>query len=83
MQEEQLGPNLPSSGQILGVMVGWLGIKNPMLQDRTARRYFAGQSILEDRKKEIIAAIAESILTALNNETLTLASDWPSETGTA
>ena len=55
-------PALPTSGQILGVLVKSLGIRHPKLGTKTARRYFSGQ--LNDRVKEssrarILEGIAE------------------------
>ena len=41
MTEREVTPNLPTSGQIIGALVAKLGIKHPVLQSRTARRYFA------------------------------------------
>ena len=57
-------PKLPTSGQILGVLVRSLGITHPNLGDKTAQRYFSGH--LENRVKKsnrdkIIAAISETL----------------------
>ena len=62
--EREVSPHLPTSGQILGVLVKTLGIEHPKLQTKTASRYFSGR--LEDRVKEssrtdIIKAIAETL----------------------
>ena len=62
--QREATPNLPTSGQILGVLVRSLGITHPNLRDKTAQRYFSGR--LENRVKEssrdrIIAAIAETL----------------------
>ena len=53
---------MPTSGQILGVLVKSLGIRHPKLGTKTARRYFSGQ--LKDRVKgssraRILEGIAE------------------------
>ena len=66
--EREVSPQLPTSGQILGVLVKALGIEHKKLQTKTsgpARRYFSGR--LEDRVKEssrseIIKAIAEILV---------------------
>ena len=36
-------PGLPTSGQILGVLVRSLGITHPHLGDKTAQRFFSGR----------------------------------------
>ena len=60
--EREVKPRLPTSGQILGALVSRLGIKHPLLQNRTARRYFAGdpERLVKDfTREEIIGAIAQ------------------------
>ena len=62
MAEREVTPRLPTSGQILGILVSRLGIKHPLLQNRTARRYFAGDPerlVKDSTKEEIIGAIAQ------------------------
>ena len=62
MAEREVTPRLPTSGQILGVLVSRLGIKHPLLQNRTARRYFVGDPerlVKDSTKEEIIGAIAQ------------------------
>ena len=62
MTEREEMPYLPTSGQILGALVGRLGIKHETLQDRTTRRYFASdlEHLVKDSTREkIIRAIAE------------------------
>ena len=62
MTEREVLPELPTSGQILGALVGRLGIKHQALRDRTARRYFAAdpERLVKDSSRDkIIAAIAE------------------------
>ena len=64
MTERDVIPQLPTSGQIIGALVSKLGIKHPVLQDRTARRYFAAnpeQLVKDTSRAEIIGAIAESL----------------------
>ena len=63
-QEREVTPKLPTSGQILGVLVRALGINHPELRSKTAQRYFSGR--LENRVKEssrekIIGAVAETL----------------------
>ena len=62
MTEHEVMPRLPTSGQILGALVGRLGIKDETLRDRTARRYFAAdmERLVKDSTREkIIDAMAE------------------------
>ena len=62
MNEHDTMPRLPTSGQILGSLVGALGISHPILQARTARRYFAADTehlVKDSSREEIIEAIAE------------------------
>ena len=64
MAEREAVPRLPTSGQIIGALVTRLGIRHPVLQGRSARRYFSGDPenlVTESTRKEIIAAIAEVI----------------------
>ena len=58
-------PRLPTSGQILGVLVSRLGIKHPDLQNRTARRYFAGDpdQLVKDSTREVIIEAIAQVLT--------------------
>ena len=60
--EHEVMPRLPTSGQILGVLVTRLGIRHDVLQSRTTRRYFAAdpeQLVKDSTREEIIGAIAE------------------------
>ena len=62
MAEREAVPRLPTSGQIIGALVTRLGIRHPVLQGRSARRYFSGDPedlVTESTRMEIIAAIAE------------------------
>ena len=62
MTEREEMPYLPTSGQILGVLVSKLGIKHSVLQSRTARRYFSADPerlVKDSTKAEIIGIIAE------------------------
>ena len=62
MAEREVTPRLPTSGQILGALVSILGIKHPLIQNRSARRYFAGDPerlVKDSTREEIIGAIAQ------------------------
>ena len=62
MTERKVMPRLPTSGQILGALVGRLGIRHDALQDRTARRYFSADLkhlVKDPTREEIIGAMAE------------------------
>ena len=62
MTEREVMPRLPTSGQIIGAVVAKLGVNHPLLQSRTARRYFSGDPehlVKDSTKEEIIGAIAE------------------------
>ena len=62
MTEREVMPRLPTSGQIIGALVAKLGVKHPLLQSRTARRYFSADLehlVKDSTREEIIGAIAE------------------------
>ena len=62
--EREAVPQLPTSGQALGVLVKTLGINHRKLRSKTARRFFSGRlenRVKESSRKEIIAAIADSL----------------------
>ena len=62
MKERKVTPHLPTSGQIIGALVARLGIRHPVLQSRTARRYFSADPerlVKDSTRTEIIEAIAE------------------------
>ena len=64
----EVTPKLPTSGQILGVLVRSLSITHPNLGDKTAQRYFSGR--LENRVKEssrdrVIASISETLAASI------------------
>ena len=66
MTEREVMPRLPTSGQIIGALAAKLGVKHPLLQSRTARRYFSADLehlVKDSTKEEIISAVAE-VLTA-------------------
>ncbi|MCY4367575.1 MAG: hypothetical protein OXE17_15325, partial [Chloroflexi bacterium] len=62
MAEREVMPRLPTSGQIIGALVAKLDIKHPMLRNKTARRYFSGNTehlVKDSTRENIIGAIAE------------------------
>ena len=62
MTEREVMPRLPTSGQIIGALAAKLGVKHPLLQSRTARRYFSADLehlVKDSTKEEIIGAVAE------------------------
>ena len=62
MTEREAMPRLPTSGQVIGALVAKLGIKHPVLQSRTARRYFSADPeylVKDSTKKKIIGTIAD------------------------
>ena len=61
-------PGLPTSGQILGVLVRSLGITHPHLGDKTAQRFFSGRlkdRVMESSRDRIIDAISGNMAAAL------------------
>ena len=64
----EAAPGLPTSGQILGVLVRSLGITHPHLGDKTAQRFFSGRlrdSVMESSRTRIIDAVSENMAAAL------------------
>ena len=64
----EAAPGLPTSGQILGVLVRSLGITHPHLGDKTAQRFFSGRlrdRVMEPSRARIIDAISENMAAAL------------------
>ena len=64
MVEREVTPHLPTSGQIIGALVTRLGLKEPSLQSRTARRYFAGrleELVKDETEDEIIRDVARAL----------------------
>ena len=62
MTEREVMPRLPTSGQIIGALVAKLDIKHPLLRNKTARRYFSGNTehlVKDSTRENIIGAIAE------------------------
>ena len=64
MQEREITPQLPTSGQIIGALATRLDLSHPVLRKRTTRRYFAADPerlVKETTRAEIIGAIAEVV----------------------
>ena len=64
----EAAPGLPTSGQILGVLVRSLGITHPHLGDKTAQRFFSGRlrdRVMESSRTRIIDAVSENMAAAL------------------
>ncbi len=66
MPERELQPPLPTSGQIVGAIVKGLGIDDPALRSKTARRYFSGDSnkiVKETNKQSVLRSVAKAFAT--------------------
>ena len=64
----EAAPGLPTSGQILGVLMRSLGIAHPHLGDKTAQRFFSGRlrdRVMESSRARIIDAISGNMADAL------------------
>ena len=64
----EAAPGLPTSGQILGVLVRSLGITHPHLGDKTAQRFFSGRlrdRVMESSRARVIDAVSENMAAAL------------------
>ena len=64
----EAAPGLPTSGQILGVLVRSLGITHPHLGDKTAQRFFSGRlkdRVMQSSRTRIIDAVSENMAAAL------------------
>ena len=62
--ESEVSPQLPTSGQILGVLVKTMGLGDSRLRSQTARRYFSGRQdkmVKESNRSEIIEAISTAL----------------------
>ena len=53
---------LPSSGEIIGVVVEALDLDHGALKERTARRFFRGEQISERKRTEIFEALGETVV---------------------
>ena len=64
--ESEVSPQLPTSGQIMGVLVKSLGLDDHRLRSKTAQRYFSGRLdaiVKESSRKEIIEATSDALAT--------------------
>ena len=64
MQDREVTPLLPTSGQIIGALVTKLGVNHTVFQKRTTRRYFAADPerlVKQTSRTEIIGAVAEAL----------------------
>ena len=64
----EAAPWLPTSGQILGVLIRSLGITHPHLGDKTAQRFFSGRlrdRVMESSRARVINAVSENMAAAL------------------
>ena len=62
--EFEVSPQLPTSGQLLGVLVETMGFQDAMLRDRTAKRFFKGRrdgQVKELSRRETLAAIVDTL----------------------
>ena len=62
--ESEDPPQLPTSGQILGVLAKSIGLNDPRLRSKNAQRYFSGRmeyQVKESSRSEIIQAISDSL----------------------
>ena len=63
--ESEVSPQLPTSGQILGVLAKGIGFNDPRLRSKNAQRYFSGRMenlVKESSRSEIIQAISEALV---------------------
>ena len=64
MRKSEVPPQLPTSGQILGVLVRSMRFNDPRLRSKTAQRYFSGRTdrlVKESSRSEIVEAISEAL----------------------
>ena len=62
--ETEVSPQLPTSGQILGVLAKSMGLNDPRLRSKNAQRYFSGRietMVKESSRSEILDAISDSL----------------------
>ena len=51
----------PFSGPVIGAIVKALGLQDDVLQSKTAKRYFSGKRVKDDKKHEICAAVGKAL----------------------
>ena len=62
--ESEVQPTLATSGQILGVLVKSMGLSDPRLRSKTARRYFSGEQeslVKESSRSKVIEAVSDAL----------------------
>ena len=62
--ESEVPLQLPTSGQVLGVLAKSMGFNDPRLRSKTAQRYFSGRMdelVKEPSRSEIVEAISDSL----------------------
>ena len=62
--ESEIAPTLPTSGQILGVLVKAMGLRDPRLGSKTAMRYFSGRHeslVKESSRSDVIEAFSDAL----------------------
>ena len=62
--ESEVPPRLPTSGQILGVLIKSMRLNDPKLGSKTAQRFFSGRQrnlVKESSRSEIIEAISDAL----------------------
>lgn len=60
---DKLGPlGAAYSGQVIGAVVDALGLNRGVLRSRTARRFFDGRAVSEDKRKEILGELGEILI---------------------
>ena len=60
--ERDAQPFLPTSGQVLGVIVRRMELSGDALNTKTAQRYFSGQRVKDSSKAEVLAGVAKALL---------------------
>ena len=64
--EQELQPPLPTSAQVIGAIVKGLGIDDPALRSKTARRYFTADPnkiVKESNKQSVLRSVAKALTT--------------------
>ena len=63
--DSEVSPQLPTSGQILGVLARSMRLRDPRLSSKSAQRYFSGRMkdiVTESNRSTIVQAISESLV---------------------
>ena len=60
---DKLGPlRTAYSGQVIGAVVDALGLNRGALRSRTARRFFGGRTVSEDKRTEFLRELGEILI---------------------